>query len=838
MKNFFKKLAFVMALAMVITSLAPAAGVFAASAPKLNAKSATLLLGNKKRNNFDFNLNNKVKGSTYKWTTSNKKVATVAQNGLVKAVSNGTATIKLAIKLPTGKTTTLSATVTVKTNATSVEITNLPEGAIKVGVKHNFNRSYTMLAGGKKTTDVTKFVITSENAAKATINANGFFAATEPGEYTIKAIMAQSKTKMAAGVYTAESKEVKVVVEPSITGVKQANMSKFNVTFDTDMSKVVTKDNLKVYSVIGDTKVNQLVKEVKFDATGKVATVEMFVTLVGGTQYVVNYTELEGNFVAAKSEVSEVAEIKILTNQVVYSAGPQTVEYALLNKDGVDIKTSDLENRVTMSIDNNVGYMDTVNHKISLFAKGDVATVTAVFHTYTYNPTTYEEIVVKSTSTIVAVDAAAVGSEVQATVIKTDGNPATRPNWDKASNTVLATGDQGYQVFARIKKTDNKTYVNSYDVDSKITFESSNKEVLVVDGNMVFPLKEGTAVVVVLYDGVAKGTLAVTVRGEREVVQLSLDKYSLATTNAYDENPEVKVTIKDQLGDKINAAINIEPVKTNPEAGRLLAKPGVENVFYFDSFKATSGTYRYLIKAGNRTVSLDVTVQEPDGLTTHHRLTADATKVDLKTATDDVIKTVNVAVKGYAKNNVSTKVVPFGTGTDKASYTLSFNGTELKANDKALNGIALDTLLDGTIEVVQSVSGVSGNELVKLAKGNYTVTAKVGSDVVGTVTFQVEDNTPAVTTVQSSLTTTNKNVLEIAKDNFKYYMDGKEVESFNITKVKYAKSGVVTDTDKELTTATGNVSILSVEFTKTVKDAKGTYTETFVANLGKYVTVK
>jgi hypothetical protein len=837
MKNFFKKLAFVMALAMVITSLAPAAGVFAASAPKLNAKSATLLLGNKKRNNFDFNLNNKVKGSTYKWTTSNKKVATVAQNGLVKAVGNGTATIKLAIKLPTGKTTTLSAAVTVKTNATSVEITNLPEGAIKVGVKHNFNRSYTTAVKGGKTTDVTKFVITSENAAKATINANGFFTATEPGEYTIKAIMAQSNSKMAAGVYTAESKEVKVVVEPSITGVKQVNTTKFNVTFDTDMSKVVTKENLKVSSLIGDTKVNQLVKEVKFDATGKVATVEMFVTLVGGTQYVVNYTELEGSFVAAKSEVSEVTEIKILTNQVVYSDGPQAVEYALLNKDGVDIKTPDLENRVTMGIDNNVGYMGN-DHKISLFAKGDVATVTATFHTYTYNPTTYEEIVVKTTSTIVGVDAAAVGSEVQATVLKS----TETPNWDKAANTVIATGDQGYKVFARIKKTDNKNYVNSTDVDSKITFKSSNEEVLVVDGHMVFPQKEGTAVIVVLYDGVAKGTLAVTVRGQREVVQLSLDKYSLVATNAYPENPSVKVTIKDQLGDKINAAINISDVKTNKVEG-LLSETAT-NVLTFASNGAPEGTYRYLIKVGTRTVSLDVTVQTPAaGGTTHHRLSADATKVDLRTAKDDVLKTVNVSVKGYAKNNVATEELGFGAGA--ATYTLKFNGTELKDGDKALNGIKLNSLLDGTIEVVtavsgvNAVSGVSGNTLVKLAKGNYTVTATVDSKIVGTVSFQVEDTTPVVTTVQTSVTDTDRNVLNIAADNFKYYMDGKELKNFTITKVKYAKAGIVYETDNKLSLdEAGNVSIISVEFTMNVQNGSATYTDTFVANLNKVVAVK
>ena len=43
-KNFFKKLSFVLVLAMIVSVIAPAAGAFAATAPKLNATKKYLQL--------------------------------------------------------------------------------------------------------------------------------------------------------------------------------------------------------------------------------------------------------------------------------------------------------------------------------------------------------------------------------------------------------------------------------------------------------------------------------------------------------------------------------------------------------------------------------------------------------------------------------------------------------------------------------------------------------------------------------------------------------------------------------------------------------------------------
>ena len=65
-KNFFKKLSFVMALAMIISVVAPAAGAFAATTLKLNATSKTLFLG--ENDAYNFNVIGKSTGATESWT--------------------------------------------------------------------------------------------------------------------------------------------------------------------------------------------------------------------------------------------------------------------------------------------------------------------------------------------------------------------------------------------------------------------------------------------------------------------------------------------------------------------------------------------------------------------------------------------------------------------------------------------------------------------------------------------------------------------------------------------------------------------------------------------------
>ena len=96
--KFFKKLSFVLAVAMVLSVFAPAAGAFAAGEPKLNSTKKYLHLSGKPGSNeFNFNIKNKVKGWKYFWESADEAVAEVNEkNGVV--IATGVGKTKLTVK--------------------------------------------------------------------------------------------------------------------------------------------------------------------------------------------------------------------------------------------------------------------------------------------------------------------------------------------------------------------------------------------------------------------------------------------------------------------------------------------------------------------------------------------------------------------------------------------------------------------------------------------------------------------------------------------------------------------------------------------------------------------
>lgn len=65
------------------------------------------------RESVDINIQNKVKGSTYTWTSSNTKIATVDRKGIVKGLKAGDVIITCTIVTPDGKTTVLTSDITI-----------------------------------------------------------------------------------------------------------------------------------------------------------------------------------------------------------------------------------------------------------------------------------------------------------------------------------------------------------------------------------------------------------------------------------------------------------------------------------------------------------------------------------------------------------------------------------------------------------------------------------------------------------------------------------------------------------------------------------------------------
>jgi hypothetical protein len=95
MKSF---LSTVVAAVMIILSVASLSTteVLAASKPTLTKTTCDMYEGN----SYVLNIKDKIKGSTYKWTTSDKKVATVNGKGVVKGINQGKAVITCKVKAP------------------------------------------------------------------------------------------------------------------------------------------------------------------------------------------------------------------------------------------------------------------------------------------------------------------------------------------------------------------------------------------------------------------------------------------------------------------------------------------------------------------------------------------------------------------------------------------------------------------------------------------------------------------------------------------------------------------------------------------------------------------
>ena len=317
MRSFSKKLAAVLALAMVITTV-PAAQAKAADDFTLNRTSATLfvnegvndkgkvegLTGNVQA--YDFNLKNKPadwnKDYKYTWASSDVKVATVDKVGIATAVGVGKAEITCTVTDKDGKTAaTLKATVTVKANASDVEITNANDYDGKTVVANevvDLNRAMYDENGNKTSkrgtyvTDYTRWV--AEPSTGVVIDqATGKFTFTEEavaGDYKLYCETYQSSTYNQS---TAVSDVVLVTFEAEKTfDVKQTTTTKFTIMFNSPVKSLSTAD-VSVSRMLGNYPYNQVVKSVKLAEDKMSASVEIFNTFADKVNYTIKVKDYE-----------------------------------------------------------------------------------------------------------------------------------------------------------------------------------------------------------------------------------------------------------------------------------------------------------------------------------------------------------------------------------------------------------------------------------------------------------------------------------------------------------------------------------------------------------------
>lgn len=740
-KNFIKKLAFVMASALVVSGTAPAAQAGAALKDvKLNKTSKNLYLNADNQtstsNKFNFDYKNLGKKADYtvKWSVEDSSVVKLAKGGVVTAKKVGTTSVYCKItKKSTGKSVTLEATVNVKANAASVAITNVPENnTMLVGVANDFNRTMKSVEG-KKATDKTAWEIVGENTAGASVDSKGVVTATKTGEFTLKASTYQSKATKATPTAT---NEVTIKVVTDTVEAKQTTLNKFDVTFLSDVSKTVTKENLELYRVVNTSEVKEVVKDITFNTDGTVATVELFNTLGNDTKYIVKVKDMtDRDFTATIGDVTDMA----ITSTTAVFGGPAAVKVALYNAQGVDITTADLLARVDLSLVDTTtnAYLDSANKEITIFNEGDKVPVKATFHTWKYDDAGTETII-ERTAVITGVNASSVtvGSEAEYDIIKTtDGE-----SWWSTTNK-LAAEDGDRTLLVRFKKSDgsyeNATFANGY------TFKSSNENTLMINEftGALYPTKAGSAQVLVYKDNKVITAVPIEIVAKRSLTTFALNNPDVTVSNSANIGTNDTVTVgytaKDNLGEDIAVTVEVEGLANVGNNGNSLT---------FDGSTFANGTYSYRITAKDannvtRTQVFRLAVQAPSATTpAYYRVVLNTNNVDLAIDSNTNVdnKNVTVTLFGYANNGVANYVA---TGAE-FSYVISKDGTTVQSGTftdaDANNGaVTFDTI------------DVAGGFYTKVATGTYkvVVTDVTANKVVNQQYFTITNNQKSAVTV-------------------------------------------------------------------------------------------
>lgn len=825
MKPTLRKGAVLLASALVISSAAPAASqVYAARnftyAYQTGGSVSKLSLETGNSIDLRFLGVSDYKNYPLSWTSSNPEVAVVDKNGVVTALSDGNAIIKLNV----GDGNAYIS------EGVSITVGKLPEMKVQLGTtKNSIFDKYTLELG--KTVDLNFYGVTdwssslystqwiSSNPAVATVDKYGVITPVAPGATTVTIAITNNITGNSLSVtpveFTVPAAEVEVEISEKFTA-RQTSDSAVTLTFDNkDITAADLENGLSFYYYVGDVKISYPIK-VESVKNG-VATLSSYVTFTDGTKYGFSYGEETTDFVAS---IGEVASIQYSWNcdgdaYKAYAGTDTTITYKLLNAQGVDI-TATAMNKPDASVmfslikeseNGDFWISDSTEGKIFFNAENAVAQVEIEYITGQYDPETYEPIAgPKTVATIVSSKAPAYGIDATisgvATIVKNAAAEGDSIDWKKTS-TVIALGDDEKDSFRLVAKlTDTKgepVYTDTMDAEKgSFSFATTNNSILYVseDGSL---MTNSTGTVNVLVYFTPAGTTAstvvavlpITVRPARTVSSLVLDKnsdvISTESGNGFNETT-FKVTLKDQLGDPIAGDIEITSNLKNlpngataaPVIGAVEGEDGEYTFTVTGSLEnlpsgATGYAYSFTVKAGNLTKTFNVTVKKPT-LDKNNNLVISGYKIEF--SGDDDLKTTDEQAKLASatlyllSNGVKAQVAELSKKEASLSnmvagnyyYTVTKGGNNIETTVASGSAIQIplteisETEVDGsTLNVVDKSKNGSGTYTVTIYKG-------IGSTAGATASAlsQVSRSTLTVKDSQDSLSYVGKSANSFA----------------------------------------------------------------------------
>lgn len=217
MKAFVKRIVMFFCFVLIVPAVIGMniSAVQAAVTPSFS-KSKVTIAG--KGETYQIVIKNKVAKSTYKWSSSNKAVATVTKSGVVTSIGGGTATIKCKITYPSKKSKTLSCKVTVTMPATEVKISNttLTNGAQRITLGSSMD--FDCILTPSDTTDKVIWSIGKEGdpeCIRIDDAAAGKITAMKAGKVTLRVTAAATTTKEATAASIVDDSVIIEVVGPT-----------------------------------------------------------------------------------------------------------------------------------------------------------------------------------------------------------------------------------------------------------------------------------------------------------------------------------------------------------------------------------------------------------------------------------------------------------------------------------------------------------------------------------------------------------------------------------------------------------------------------------------------
>lgn len=768
-----KACAIITAFALLLTSVPQQAK--AAVAPAFKLCRTSLYENTKAKGIYTYTVKNLKKGYKVKWSVtgtgkkfikfSKKTTTTVKTTSSTKVTFNSnSASVKGSKAVITAKVynaknkllKTVKDTVALKVQATDItmdtsKISNDLD-SLPLGASYDFDAT---LAPVNTTSNIYWNV---EDASgqdfSSEITDEGVFTPSKAGTYTIKAIAKNSKTG------TALATDIKTVtVGTSLVSVNQIAANQFTATFNTNIKNTVKASDFSIRASAGTSTL--IPKSIKFSADGKTATITTHTNFKDSTVYTVTY----GSFVKTiNASVGAVKEVKLLTTTVPANKAA-TLEYALYDENGIDVKAA-VSGTVTFDGDIPNGYI-TSDNKLFMTKEGKEASIII-----TYTTSDGSKFTATQKITCVALTAKEASS-YKFTITDNSSEPDFKTS-DFKANTQISLDESGYAHFCAFDEDNN---VINYD---KVSYTSSNDEILIVNSNgKMVPVKEGTVnVIVTASEGKSEITYSftVTVLGKRTLNSLSLSSHSVSMSNSYEPDyvRYITVTGKDQYGNAVNltgASYTLQetsnkslPVTYDPATQQISVKTGVT---------ATAGTYNYklTITSGQKTITTSfivVVTSVPSTGAVGYVAEVSSPNFDMKvdqTMTTD--PTIKIRLAKYI-NGVFVEYADFTSATVQRNGLYCLNDLTLNTSKSEVALSAGKELTLTPLKLTFKKNAVG--ECVKAPTGTYAITLKyydnTGTARTSTTSLILKDTqtVPTVTVKKLEAEQSVSNALALANE--------------------------------------------------------------------------